>query len=73
MLQIVKGPHVLFVGVFGRKTAGITVRSTQSDGQRQWDINTFWFRSTENAENLGISVEEHAALVAECEALETGA
>jgi hypothetical protein len=77
MATIVKGLHVLYTGTNGRKTYGITVRATGTEAdvekkgfKREWHLNDKYLLDVpyERLQGLlGLSLLEHAALVAEAQ------
>ena len=74
---IVQGPHRLFMGMGGKPTFGITVRALpgySSPGHKdEWDINDHDILSRSDlTEFLGLTPEEHTALVSEIERLVDG-
>jgi|ETNvirnome_6_100_1030635.scaffolds.fasta_scaffold152051_1 hypothetical protein len=76
MPTVINGPHVLFVGKNGKRTAGITVRSDSSleeckasAHQYEWDVNTYSLsRAEPNRYNLTTS--ELTMIVAKCTYIE---
>ena len=71
-LELVTGPHVLWVGSNGRKTYGITVRATGTKEevelkgfQRQFNINDYMIArmgAQSLADQLGLTLEEAEAI-----------
>jgi len=70
--KIIKGPHVLFTGANGKKTAGIKVRALKKrDGfSSEWCVNCTELNSGYDPELLGSGPIEMYKIIHECKELE---
>lgn len=72
--HIIKGPHLLFTGTNGQKTAGITLESEIVDPARSksWDLNAFTLRKhqAEIREKLDLDQETYQQLLSDLAKLE---
>lgn len=78
-VRIIKGPHLLFSGLNGSKTYGITVRcdgptsDVEARGyKREWDINDNTILNGNVRALLDLTDEEHDTLVREIRDLLSG-